>query len=94
MVGILRRHCSYLLGEPTGTLSPAESFMMQLRAHTRRGIVEDEMTLAPDIEPRKRAAIEGLLQQAIAIAGELSASASSDLGEALRSYSAQRGFRV
>ena len=32
MVGYLRRHCSYLLGEPTGTLSPAESFMMQIRA--------------------------------------------------------------
>jgi tetratricopeptide (TPR) repeat protein len=81
MVGVLRRHCSYLLGEPTGTLSPAESFVMQMRAHTRRGIVEDELTLAPDIEPRQRAAIEGLLQQAFAIVGELLASASSDLGK-------------
>ena len=82
MVGILRRHCSYLLDEPTGMLSPLESFMMQMRAHTRRGIVEDEVTPAPDIEPRRRATIESLLRQALAIAGEVSADASSELGAA------------
>lgn len=82
MVGILRRHCSYLLGEPTGALSPSESLMMQMRAHARRGIVEDETTPAPEIEPRKRATIEKLLQQAVEFAGEMSAFASSKLGDA------------
>ena len=40
-IGILRRHCSGLLGEPTGLLLPSEHVQMQLRAHARRGLVED-----------------------------------------------------
>jgi tetratricopeptide (TPR) repeat protein len=82
MIGILRRHCSYLLGEPTGTLSPLESFMMQMRANARRGIVEDEMPPAPNIGPDVRAGIERLLQQGIAIVDEVLEFASSDLSDA------------
>ena len=85
IVGILRRHCSYLLGEPTGTLLPSESLMMQMRAHTRRGIVEDETTLAPKIETHRRAVLESRLEQAIAIAHEVAASA-PDVGEARSAY--------
>lgn len=43
-IGVLRRKCTYLLGEPTGNLSPIESVMMQMRAHERRGLAEDETT--------------------------------------------------
>jgi tetratricopeptide (TPR) repeat protein len=43
-IGVLRRRCTYLLGEPTGNLSPAEAMTMQLCAHARRGLAEDETT--------------------------------------------------
>ena len=65
MIAILRRNCSYLLGEPTGTLSPLDHMMMQMRAHSRRGVAEDEATPAPRMERRQRSNIERLLREAV-----------------------------
>ncbi|MGR9249447.1 CHAT domain-containing protein [Rhizobium leguminosarum] len=81
MVGVLRRHCSYLLGEPTGLLLPSESFAMQIRAHTRRGIAEDETAEMPDIDPGTRIEIEGLLLQGVEIVSAALASASLESGD-------------
>lgn len=70
MIAILRRHCSFLLGEPTGNLSPLESLRMQMRAHARRGIAEDEATPTPKMEPEQRAEIESLLREGIKLIRE------------------------
>jgi len=71
MIGILRRNCSYLLGEPTGTLSPRDHMMMQMRAHTRRGIVEDQTTPTPEMEQEERSKVEHILEKAIEIASDV-----------------------
>ncbi|QOZ33268.1 CHAT domain-containing tetratricopeptide repeat protein [Bradyrhizobium sp. CCBAU 53421] len=70
LIAVLRRYCSYLIGEPTGLLSPIESFMMQMRAHERRGIVEDEKTPLPAIEPATIAKLKNLLNEAVRLVGE------------------------
>lgn len=70
MIAILRRHCSFFLGEPTGTLHPQESWLMQIRAHARRGIVEDDATPTPKLEPEQRAKIESLLREGIRLIRE------------------------
>lgn len=65
MIAILRRNCSFLLGEPTGMLSSLDHMMMQMRAHSRRGIAEDEATPAPRLERKQRSNVERLLREAI-----------------------------
>ena len=92
-VGLLRRHVSYLLGEPTGVLSPHESMMMQLRAHSRRGMVEDESTPRPDIEAQDLATIQSQLREAIAIITQVTSYESSEVDQTrLKHVTNSEGF--
>jgi hypothetical protein len=70
MISVLRRHCSYLLGEPTGNLPPVQSMMMQLRARERMGLVEDENTRHPPISVALEAKLQDLLGPAIELVQE------------------------
>jgi tetratricopeptide (TPR) repeat protein len=81
IIAVLRRNCSYLLGEPTGMLSPIENLTMQMRGHARRGIVDDENTPPPMIEPGSKGKISELLREAVALVREASGFARSMLGQ-------------
>jgi tetratricopeptide (TPR) repeat protein len=70
MISVLRRHCSYLLGEPTGNLLPSQSLMMQLRARERMGLVEDENTRHPPISAILGAKLQDLLRPAMQLVQE------------------------
>jgi len=70
-VQIWRRHCSFLLGEPTGILSPSEHLMMQFRAHERRGRAEDEATAPPAVEAGRLEEIRSLIRDALHVGDAL-----------------------
>ena len=89
MIAILRRHCSFLLDEPTGTLSPLGSMMMQMRAHMRRGIVDGEGTPAPAVGPERRAEVERLVREGIKLIAEEWGIAPSGGGNVPRHISCQ-----
>ena len=84
-IGVVRRHCSYLLGESSGTLSSAAFLMMQMRAHARRGIVDDELTPLPQMEPALRAALDKLLKEGLSIVADVTALAPADWSKLLPS---------
>jgi CHAT domain-containing protein len=71
IVATLRRHCSDILGEPTGRLSPLESLTAQMRAHARRGIAEDNTTPPPKLEPEALATARNAVDCATAILDDL-----------------------
>lgn len=64
-IEILRRRCSMLLGEPSGILSPIQHLEMQMRAHMRRGLAEDENTPPPNAESQVLEIVCKLLKRAV-----------------------------
>jgi CHAT domain-containing protein len=79
-IQILRRHCSFLLGEPTGELSPLEHLNMQMRAHLRRGKAEDENASLPPLTPDVQTEVRNLIAKALQALDTLVASAVSEDG--------------
>lgn len=79
-IEILRRHCSFLLGEPTGQLLPSEHMYMQMRAHMRRGQAEDDNAVLPSITARARTKVRKLIKEALQIIGRLIAEAANQDG--------------
>jgi hypothetical protein len=65
-IQVLRRHCSFLLGEPTGQLSPLQFMNMQMRAHMRRGQADGDDTPL-DVPVGVRVEVCQLLEEALQI---------------------------
>ena len=70
-VSILRRETSRLFGEATGQISPLESMTMQLTAHERRGLAEDDELQTEAVEPNRRDAAVDAVQAALKTLDEL-----------------------
>lgn len=79
-IEILRRHCSFLLGEPTGQLLPSEHFYMQMRAHMRRGQADDDSADLPPVTADVLTEVRELITKALRITDELIAEAINEDG--------------
>lgn len=64
-VEALRRECSFILGEPTGILLPSEHLAMQMRAHARRGLAEDERNASILLEGPERLRLRNCITEAL-----------------------------
>jgi CHAT domain-containing protein len=85
-IAILRRQCSFLLGEPTGKLSPIEHLHMQMRGHMRRGQAEDDNTELPAVTTDVLTEVRKLIAEALRLIKELIAEAVNEDGTRKAGY--------